>query len=204
MVPLVSIHQRFGQLGIEIIPQKIQLHIRMPSFNSRIQNPRVLVEPGRSELRISCLDSQEDLGYFRPLPFARQGADAGKKAVFQAIVRYAAEGDRMGRIEDSDFSFAELGEAAWAETEKELSVRALRPPQVKVQVIPPRVRGEPGWFEGWVKLGGVRPNFQWGKVKVYLAVRPEIKVEVPPLESRSLLFGRITTARGRTRLDLRL
>ncbi len=95
-------------------------------------------------IKIDYTAPLEDLGLYRPVPFAREGAAAGREAALRAAARYAAEGDRLGKIEDRSFSFGELGEAAWAGAWRELNLAALSPPTVTAGVVLPRRRGGPG------------------------------------------------------------
>jgi len=135
VVALVKINSQLGPPGIKAIPPQIKPETRPPLLNLRHQEPRLAVAPGRAEVEIDYRKPQADLGFYRPLAFARQGAAAGKETALRAIARYAAEGDRLARIEDRSFSFGELGEAVWARSRKELNVAALSPPEVAVHLL---------------------------------------------------------------------
>lgn len=178
MVPRINIYQRFGQIGVRIVPPQFQLHTEAPCISIKKENPRIEIIPGRAEITISYEKPQADLGYFRPVSFIWQNVEAAMGAADRAVAWTAAEGDRLGRIEDGGVSFAELEEAKWFRDEREVNIGVLRPPEVTAEVTPVRVRYKPGGIEVQVKSGGVRAAFDWGRVEVYLAVRPEVRVWV--------------------------
>ncbi|KUK30992.1 MAG: Uncharacterized protein XD63_1748, partial [Thermoanaerobacterales bacterium 50_218] len=116
MVPQVEIHQQFGQIAVEIVPPETRIWRKWPELSLHTEPPRVEITPGNVELEISYEQPQADLGFYRPLPFARYGGEEGKEAALRAVAAYAVEGDRIAQIEDPNFSFAELVELLWERT----------------------------------------------------------------------------------------
>jgi len=59
-----------------------------------------------------------------------------------------------------------------------LNIGSIRPPQVRVEVVPLRVFGEPGELQLQVTRGDIHVEFSWGHVETYLAVPPKVEVRV--------------------------
>jgi len=174
VVPRVEIHQQFGQIAIEIVLPETQVRCKAPELSLHTDPLRIEIAPGRVELEISYEQPQADLGFYRPLPFARCGGEEGKEAALRAVAAYAGEGDRIAQIEDPNFSFAELVQAMWERAAKELNIGSIRPPQVRVEVMPLRVFGEPGELQLQVAPGDIHVEFSWGYVEPRLVVPPKV------------------------------
>lgn len=166
-----------GQLGIRY--PKNELNLRVPSPDLRIRQIPAQLDLNRDQVQFSIdyKPTWQSIGIYDFVALEKQSARQGMAVSLEGTSRRAVEGDQLGKIENKQVKVLELAWQSSLPRVKELTIDALRPPEISVNI----EETQGGFVPARVQVNSqpalVRTQAKVGLLDIYLEKEPYTKIE---------------------------
>ena len=135
-----------------------------------------MVKHDRVEFSINNREFLADLNMYEPVEFTKKYAARARVTAGDATEEMAAEGDRLGTLEDGADVFAAIAYEKGLAADVDLQLAPLSPPRIQFRV----VKGERSFQDGRVQVqfipGQTRVDLKVGSARMYLRQHPELHI----------------------------
>ncbi|MBM7623032.1 DUF6470 family protein [Sporohalobacter salinus] len=177
----ISIKQKSGQIGIESTAPQTEVKQQSADYNIKQLSGKLTINTQASKVEISYKAARADLGFKNYKDYSKEIVKQAHKIAFQAIAKYARQGDQLARIEAGGKPLITQAKQNAYDKKKEIGLKWKRGPKYKVTSGKQKIKFTPKDLDG-VKLNSKEhwPQIrsEWGNVDIYQRKKPQFEINL--------------------------
>lgn len=177
-LPRLTITQRPNILGVEIKKPKMSLETERSTLDIKQKTGDLQIKKDMVKVDVDSYPARYDLGIKNSADMVKEMAQQGREASLTAVGRYVRQGDQLMKLENGGKPLIRQVKEALNSDRKEIGYRWKRGPKISVKSSKLQMKYKPNYPAVKYKLGDVRGNLDWGKVKISLARGEKFDIEV--------------------------
>lgn len=172
----INIDQQPAKLHLKITDPSITIRTRPARLDIQTEAAVVEIRQPRGILEIDQSPCRASYGFKKLAQQIRDFAQAGKQAALEATAKYAADGDRMARIETGENVIAALAKESTVPKPLEVGIVPVARPYIRYRPQPVEYRVIPGKITGQYQPPAINIQLNRGTVNGYMAQYQSIRL----------------------------